>query len=264
MNSITSWTRVALSIAVLLGVSSAIKAQPVHDDCDGALVVGPGVHAFDTAGATASDVDPPGFAQDLWYRTSAPHGITVRIRVCGPFDLTPVGLLVYAGDTCPPPITSLLGTGGECDWGFASAFELDVQGPTLLTLRVGSLAGPIEGQLRITWIEHDCHSAPTTAVIPPLFRRGDADGDGTVDVGDVIYLASSIVEVGAPPLPCRDAADANDDGRLDLADPVRLAFALFQPSTASLPPPGPLDCGTDPSTDTIGDDLGCATVPPCP
>lgn len=80
-------------------------------------------------------------------------------------------------------------------------------------------------------------------------RRGDANGDGTVDVSDVgAFLHRSSPD---SPVDCDDAADANDDGILDVSDIVHVLGYLF---LGAPPPddPGPDDPGPDPTEDLLG------------
>lgn len=78
-------------------------------------------------------------------------------------------------------------------------------------------------------------SAPNKADTQPLyilvkespFIRGDANRDGMVDLGDVIYLISYLYGGGAEPMPS-EAGDVNCDGRIDLADVVYLINYLFR------------------------------------
>jgi hypothetical protein len=91
-----------------------------------------------------------------------------------------------------------------------------------------------------------------------VFRRGDADGNGDLNIADPIFVLGSLF-LGTQELPCNDAADANDDGRLDIADAISsLAYQFL--GTFQMPAPGPSDCGQDP---TATDDLDCAVKPPC-
>jgi hypothetical protein len=90
----------------------------------------------------------------------------------------------------------------------------------------------------------------------PVFRRGDANGDGAVDISDPLRILFALF-AGAPPLACADAADANDDGAPDIADPVFLLDSLFL-GAGALPLPGP-GCGIDPTDDALdcAGDAGC-------
>lgn len=59
-----------------------------------------------------------------------------------------------------------------------------------------------------------------------VFLRGDADGDGTVDLADAIrVLGYLFLGEGAPE--CLDAADADDSDTLEVTDAVRILRHLF-------------------------------------
>ncbi|MGB7062488.1 MAG: dockerin type I domain-containing protein [Candidatus Zixiibacteriota bacterium] len=62
-------------------------------------------------------------------------------------------------------------------------------------------------------------------VIP--FLRGDANGDGVVEVGDVVYLINYLYRDGDPPVPTEDG-DANCDGVVDVGDVVYLINYLYR------------------------------------
>lgn len=81
------------------------------------------------------------------------------------------------------------------------------------------------------------------------FRRGDADSNGFVNLTDPIFSVRHLFQ-GGPSPGCPDAADFNDDGVLDLTDVILTVAFLFQgvdPST----PPGPYECGPDPSQEDL-------------
>ena len=83
-----------------------------------------------------------------------------------------------------------------------------------------------------------------------LFLRGDANGDGVMDMSDIstIYFWLYVEDF---PLTCLDAADANDDGVVDQSDLIYIADYLFG-DIEQLPAPADAP-GLDPSDD----DLGC-------
>jgi hypothetical protein len=88
------------------------------------------------------------------------------------------------------------------------------------------------------------------------FRRGDADASGSREVTDGIRILLHLFSGGEPP-PCLDAADLDDDGSIVISDAVYLLNFLFSRGPE---PPGPfLECGLDPTEDT----LGCAGFAPC-
>ena len=85
------------------------------------------------------------------------------------------------------------------------------------------------------------------------FRRGDSNLDGSVNLADAIAILDHLF--GGSPIGCEDAGDSNDDGALNLADPIFLLGYLF--SGESAPSAPGLNCGTDPSADS----LSCAPHP---
>ena len=61
----------------------------------------------------------------------------------------------------------------------------------------------------------------------PTFIRGDANGDGVIDLGDVVFLLNYLFKFGDPPCPLQ-AGDANCDGAVDLGDVVYLINYLYK------------------------------------
>lgn len=93
-----------------------------------------------------------------------------------------------------------------------------------------------------------------TGVMETTFVRGDANGDGGVDVSDAVSLLEHLFVFGS--IPCRDAGDANDDGSLDISDAIYVLSYLFGGgATPAAPFP---DCGADPTPDGAAP-LSCAT-----
>ena len=97
-------------------------------------------------------------------------------------------------------------------------------------------------------------------VDPGLFRRGDADGSGSVSAADATRVFDTIFAGGPDALDClgqpfpdfADSADANDNEWLTIADflAVRSAASSGDP----LPAPFP-DCGADPDDSERGFDV---------
>ena len=56
---------------------------------------------------------------------------------------------------------------------------------------------------------------------------GDANGDGVVNVGDVVFLINYIFRGGSAPDPI-EAGYANDDGVCDVGDAVYLLNYIFK------------------------------------
>lgn len=86
------------------------------------------------------------------------------------------------------------------------------------------------------------------SVLGLAFVRGDANGDGQIDVADVVYQLLTLF-AGGPASRCPDAADTNDDGTSDVSDAVFLLRYLF---LGGDPPPLPFPLpGLDPTEDTV-------------
>jgi hypothetical protein len=101
-------------------------------------------------------------------------------------------------------------------------------------------AGVIVYSLRII-------AKPVEGAIP--FRRGDANGDGEVNISDPVNILLWRFSSGDEP-DCLDAADVNDDEKHDITDPIFLLLYLFQ-GERTPPEPGPESCGTSP-TPSVG------------
>jgi len=93
----------------------------------------------------------------------------------------------------------------------------------------------------------------TPAGAGEVFRRGDADGNGSVELTDVIR-ALTWQFVGGVELPCQDAADIDDDGAITLTDAIRSLNYQFVGVPGTMPEaPGPFDCGPDGIEDGLPD-----------
>jgi len=86
----------------------------------------------------------------------------------------------------------------------------------------------------------------------PVFRRGDINSDGELDVSDVVMVLGYLF-LGFDTPACLDATDVDDDGILDLSDPIYLLSFLFTGGEPP-PPPGPMLPGIDPTDDRLGCD----------
>jgi hypothetical protein len=87
-------------------------------------------------------------------------------------------------------------------------------------------------------------------VAPVKFSRGDANGDGKINVTDGVVIAQNIFATKLVLFDCKDMLDVNDDGALNTADPVFLLTYVFLHGPA---PAAPFkSCATDPtSTDSL-------------
>ncbi len=100
--------------------------------------------------------------------------------------------------------------------------------------------------LRAKCTRGDC---ATEQLVPILFRRGDANGDGELDISDPVFSLFALF-TGQGQAACPDAADADDNGKLQITDPLYTLNYLFRGGPAP-PDPGPNPCGPDPSDDTL-------------
>lgn len=110
--------------------------------------------------------------------------------------------------------------------------------PALAALGLAG-AGTYPLGLQVTDVlgESDGKSTTVTLLAPgtPEFLRGNANGDGSVDIGDSIFTLGWLFLGTAEPL-CLDAANVNDDGRVDLADAIVLLSYLFLGQAPPRPP----------------------------
>jgi len=110
--------------------------------------------------------------------------------------------------------------------------------------------------IRIALILSTCCCVCARAATATEFVRGDANGEGVVDVSDPVAVLLHLF--AGRSVACPDAADFDDDGRLDVTDGVAGLQYLF---ARSAPPAAPFpECGADPTDD----DLTCEAHEPCP
>lgn len=74
---------------------------------------------------------------------------------------------------------------------------------------------------------------PDACTAAPTYICGDTNGDGAINVGDVVYLVAYLYRNGPAPNPS-DAGDANCDGAINVGDVVYLVSYLYKGG----PPPG--------------------------
>ncbi len=91
------------------------------------------------------------------------------------------------------------------------------------------------------------------------FRRGDANGDAAVDIGDVATVLSWLFLSGRDP-GCLRACDTNADGAVNVSDPIYLLDVLFL-GAETLAPPGADECGNGFDADDV--ELGCREYAVC-
>lgn len=109
----------------------------------------------------------------------------------------------------------------------------------------GFVTNPDSGQVELSIVGVSTSSVHDV-VASPLFIRGDANGDGAVDIGDPIAVLGVLFQ-GDPLGTCMVALDGNGDSALDIADAIYLLSFLFAggpPPPAPFPAPGggPFEC----------------------
>ena len=78
---------------------------------------------------------------------------------------------------------------------------------------------------------------PLQAGTCSLFRRGDANADGSVDIADGVWTLVFLFAGGNEP-PCMDAADTDDSGDVQLTDAtVTFNYAFRRGAPPALPGP---------------------------
>ncbi len=144
-----------------------------------------------------------------------------------------------------------------------------VPDPAQMSSFVGNAGGVVDlargptGELFYVHLTAGTVRRVTSTVPPPEFIRGDANDDGSIDIGDPIAILAALFQ--SAPNPCPDAQDTNDDGAGDISDPVFILGFLFAAGPAPPAPFGapPAGCGPDPTPDP-GGDLGCVQGVTCP
>ncbi len=105
----------------------------------------------------------------------------------------------------------------------------------------------------------------TTDTGETLFFRGDAGGDGRLQIDDAVRIFGWLFQgAGAPD--CVEAADVDNNGDTNLTDGVVILQFLFQGGAAPAPPGPPGDgasCGADPDAPGSPGDLGCESYAAC-
>ena len=104
------------------------------------------------------------------------------------------------------------------------------------------------------WYIDDVTIEPLPA--SPPFRRGDANGDATMNVADPVFTLRWLFRGGVT-MPCQKAADVDDTGSINITDAVFSLRFLF--SGGNEPAAPFAECGDDPTDDA----LTCTRSAPC-
>ncbi len=136
----------------------------------------------------------------------------------------------------------------------ALLYEVEVE-DALLTIELSSASDlPLPSDPIISGI-----SIRRKVEVDPLFKRGDVDGNGVLELTDVIRSLNFKFVGGDIAVDCLDAADLDDNGALELTDDIRSLNYQFSGSAGPPEPPGPFNCDIDPTID----DLDCQVYKGC-
>jgi len=200
---------------------------------------------------------------------------------------------LYFSENCVDCVSSSLG-GNNADAATARIFDVEVEGQIVENFNQADAAidPPDDGIgatltatqlyfevlvedriLDISVIDQGAGNPPENAaikaisivrkedIIQEIFRRGDVDGNGNIELTDPINnLTYQFLGLYSPE--CLDACDWDDNGLVDISDPIANLTHQFLGGPPS-PLPGVDSCGPDPTEDdaTVGGDLGCLTTP---
>jgi hypothetical protein len=106
--------------------------------------------------------------------------------------------------------------------------------PTWCSVQNDSLIGVAPGTISldmVTVTARDYCKADTLSFVVRTYMAGDANADGVVEVGDVVWIVNYLYKNGPPPDPM-EAGDANCDQIIDVGDVVHLLNYLFRSGPA--------------------------------
>ena len=174
-------------------------------------------------------------------------GILRNHQECEAFDINNNGQIV---GTCVRPRSGFIWTDGEMHrlLDMAPAPAVNLGFPQRIN-DDGVIAGSGLAETTIGFV-----LAPKLET--PLFRRGDANADGDVDISDAIWTIQFLFRDGPSPS-CNAAADANGDAVIDLSD--GMLVIAYQLQGGSRPAEPFLDCGAG----SNGSGLSCTSYPAC-
>ncbi|MFH2056544.1 MAG: hypothetical protein ABIJ61_11345, partial [bacterium] len=133
-------------------------------------------------------------------------------------------------------VVTVYADGGGClDWSVATdapwLVAVPGSGTTLSadTLRADAVGQPLGRQTaEAVFTSAAAPNSPVTLpVVLWVYTLGDANGDGIVNITDVVYIVDYIFSGGPAPVPLAFVGDADCNHRTDIADVVRLVDWIF-------------------------------------
>ncbi len=229
------------------------EGEPIQPGYDGS-----NIPICENLYASPGSVSPPVYAYH--------HSVIVAPGPCGTGASAVTGLAFYDGGSFPKEFGGALFFSDytrSCIWVMYPGMD-GVPDPETRETFVGGAGGVVDLERGpggdLFYLDLFQGSLHRVQYVGPDFIRGDANGDGDLNLGDPIFTLNYYFNNG--PNLCSDAQDSNDDGDLDVADPIYSINYLFAMGPPPLPPFGsPLEgCGFDPTPD--GElELDCATPP---
>ena len=188
-------------------------------------------------GGFAMDFDPPVTALGFWIGDLEFEGSVIELLDAQGLVIHTIDLLNLPQSPCPCPLVWAFS-------GFVSSTPI---------VRAQQSIGAADA----VWFDDFTFGFGVAGT----FLRGDANGDGRVSgLIDGLFLLNFGFVPGSPQPPCMSAADADDSGSFSgLVDGLFILNYWFVPGSSPPPPPGPTDCGPDPTNDS----LECES-PSCP
>jgi hypothetical protein len=152
------------------------------------------------------------------------NGETLRVKDAGPGYPATVDYLRYGTDAPWPSRPDGLGYSLELV-DVAASLDNDVAEAWRTSLLPGGSPGDIH--------------RPGEEVV--LFRRGNCNADGVIDISDGLKVLFYLFAQGSEP-PCLDGCDLTGDERIAVDDAVTLFQFLFVPGAVTIPTPDPGEC----------------------
>jgi hypothetical protein len=221
----TLWTRT-------YGGSGSDYASSVRQTADGGYVLAGITNSFGAGGVDFYLVKTDSLGDALWTRTCGGDNHDIAYSV---WQTTDGGYIVagwtmsFGASNHPDVMVARFDSmGNTCIGEFVSSTVMNV------SPAVTSPATEIISPLTIVTTPPVTVTPSVTGINTICERvRGDANGDGIVDLGDIVYLVGYLYKGGPAPDPV-EAGDCNCDGIVNLGDVVYLVSYLYKGG----PPPG--------------------------